>query len=218
MLPTTSKIMCAGMRTLLSMMMTIWLSTTAHAATLEQLDRQMQQLNATIGSYPPQFESTQQRDYVQQVWSATLRQALNLSNTTPPSTDTLALLANLYRQGHNMEVAGMSSKAHQTIQACLAQDLNHVGCNFAASYFYLSVNPQAAPLGEQALLRLKAHFAPAYNPEVERGLAIAYLFQKRQADTLKQLEVLMAHDPLDTWASELYQKIKADQVKVMFKP
>lgn len=217
MLPTRSKTMCAGMRTSLIFMTLLW-SATLHAATPEQLHHQMQQLNATIGSYPPQFESTQQQEYVQQVWSVTLRQALNLSKTTPPSTDTLALLANLYRQGHNMDVVGMASKAHQTIQTCLAQDLNHVGCNFAASYFYLSVNPQAAPMGEQALLRLKAHFAPAYNPEVERGLVMAYLFQKRQADSLKQLEVLMAHDPLDTWASTLYEKIKADQVKLMFKP
>jgi hypothetical protein len=207
------------MRTFLFIVMTMWLSTTAHAATLEQLNRQMQQLNTSIGSYPPSFESSQQQQYVQYVWATTLAQAIELSTQQNlVSTDTLALLANLYRQGHNMSIEGMASKAHQTIQSCLAQDINHVGCNFAASYFYLSVNPQAAPMGEQALLRLKAHFAPTYNAEVERGLVMAYLFQKRQADTLKQLEVLMAHDPLDTWASTLYEKIKADQVQLMFKP
>lgn len=191
----------------------------AHAVTLEQLNRQMQQLNPSIGSYPPNFESAQQQQYVQHIWATTLAQAVELSTQQNPiPTDVLALLANLYRQGHNMDVEGMASKAHHTIQSCLARDLQHLGCNFAAAYFYLSVNPQAAPMGEQALLRLRAHFAPTYNAEVERGLVFAYMFQKRQAETLKQLEVLMAHDPLDTWATELYDKIKDNQVQLMFKP
>ena len=91
----------------------------APSATMAQLDQQVQALNKVIGGFPIRVSSDEDRQAVYRQWSATLQQAWGLEARAPRAEATLGLLADLYRQGHNLDVKGSADKANQAIVQCL---------------------------------------------------------------------------------------------------
>jgi len=182
--------------------------------TIQEIEEAVENLNTYIGGYPPRLSSEQQRNQVYETWKRALREARRQDKARPGSEQVLHLLAELYRQGHNLDVRTSADLAVETIDSCLARFPKSLGCNFSASYFYLSVNPKYAPKGEQALLTLRGIFAPDVNIEVERGLVYAYVMQQRRADALKQIDYYLTLEPGADWALQFKRGLEDGEIKL----
>ena len=170
--------------------------------TVQALDQQVGALNKVIGSFPIRVSTADDRQAVYRQSSAALQQAWAIERKQPRAESTDGLLADLYRQGHNLDVKRTADSADNTITLCLAASPDSIRCNFAAAYFYLSVNPKFAPKGEVALVHLRELFKPQANLEVEKGVVFAYLFEGRKDEARTQLTHFRTLDPQADWARE----------------
>lgn len=175
-------------------------------------------LNEQIGSYPPKIDSVAQREFVHKRWSRAIQKAWQLESAAPRDEGTLALLAEFYRQGHNLDVAGAAQRADEVLQRCLQAYPDSRACHFSAGYFYLSVNPSLVPKGEASLLRLREMFKPRVNPEVERGLVFAHVYLGRREEALKQVDYYLTLEPGAAWAVKLREALLTGTVAVEQKP
>lgn len=187
------------------------------AGSMAELRGRVSDLNRFIGSYPPRIQNERQREEVYGQWTDVLRQAWQIENQMPQDEATLALLADLYRQGHNLDVSGADRKAIETLDKCLARYADSTKCHLTASYFYLSIKPQYAPKGEASLLRLRELMKTHTNPDIERGLVFAYLYQQKMDLALKQVDHYLTLAPNDEHMRKVREAIarKAIEVKQM---
>lgn len=185
--------------------------------TMTELRGRANDLHRYIGSYPPRIENERQREEVYGQWTEALRQAWQIENQMPQDEGTLALLADLYRQGHNLDVSGADRKAIEALDRCLARYADSVRCHLTASYFYLSINPQYAPKGEASLMRLRELMKTHENPDIERSLVFAYLVQQKMDLALKQVDHYLTLAPDDEHMRKVREAIarKAIEVKQM---
>jgi tetratricopeptide (TPR) repeat protein len=139
-----------------------------------------------VGSYPPRYPSDAERDQLHAKWQLALQQTWAFEKKNGRTEQALHLLAELYRQGHNMDVDGAAAGAFGAIDHCLKAYPESINCHFSASYFYLSINPKYAPKGQVSLLWLRARLAPEVNEDVERGLIFAYLYQQHPVEAIAQ--------------------------------
>lgn len=175
-------------------------------------------LNQVIGSYPPKIESAAQRAFVHQRWSRALQKAWQLESAAPREEGVMALLAELYRQGHNLDVAGAAQRADETLQRCLQAFPDSRACHFSAGYFYLSVGPAHVPKGEASLLRLRELLKPKPNLEVERGLAFAHVYLGRREEALKQVDYCLTLEPGAPWAVRMREALLSGTIAIQQKP
>lgn len=192
-------------------------SSAVPAATIESLHGVVEEFNRAAGSWPARFSSPDEKKRFYLKWVQALQQAWLLETRDGNSEMVLAVLADLYRQGHNMDVPGAGDRANEAIQKCLGLWPDSVACHFSASYFYLSINPRFAPKGEASLLRLRTLLAPKINMNVERGLVFAYLYQERNKEALQQLDYIIQIDPAAAWAKEFRKGLLEGKGKVMVK-
>lgn len=184
------------------------------AGSMAELRGRVSDLNRYIGSYPPRIESERQREEVYGQWTEAMRQAWLIENQMPQDEATLALLADLYRQGHNLDVTGADRKAFETLDKCLTRYADSTKCHLAASYFYLSINPQYAPKGEASLLRLRELMKTQSNPEIERGMVFAYLYQQKLDLALKQLDHYLSLAPDDEQMRKVREALARKLIEV----
>lgn len=174
-----------------------------HPATDAALQKELGSLNEFIGGYPPHIKSEEERAAVYRRWSELLQGAWAIEAREPEAESTLALLADVYRQGHNLDVEGTGVRAMQAVERCTSAYPKSIRCHFIASYIYLSANPRYAPKGEAALVRLRELFKPQINAEVERGFIFAYLGQGKNDEAVKQIDYFLTLDPKAEWAKKL---------------
>lgn len=163
----------------------------------EAIAKRIAGMNAYIGSYPPQIANDQHRAQVYRDWSDLVRIGWKLEDTAPQAEFTLYVLADVYRQGHNLDVEGAARKAMDALDRCFAAYPDSVSCHWTASYLYLSIHPSVAPKGEASLLRLRKLLKDQPNKEVERGLVFAYLSQQKMDEALKQMDHYLTMAPDD---------------------
>lgn len=152
-------------------------------------------LNATIGGYPPKFESDVHRARTYQLWSDLLADTMAYEATEGWSEASYFHLAELYRQGHNMDVLGSAGEAERNIEACIAAFPKSKPCHFSSIYFYLSIQPDFASRAERSLTFLRAALAPTVDLNVERHYIILYLYQEKLPEALAQMEHYLATFP-----------------------
>lgn len=185
------------------------------APDVEQLRQTVTRFNDLIGGYPTRLASPAQREATYAAWSQALQQAWWLQAREPDSEDSLLLLSELYRQGHNMDVRGAGERADETVQRCIRLHPDSMGCHFSAAYFYLSIDPRFAAKGEASLHRLHAMYAPQLNAAVERGLVFAYLYQGRKGDARRQLDVVLGLQPDAPWALRMRDALDKGEPAVL---
>jgi tetratricopeptide (TPR) repeat protein len=184
------------------------------AASAEELEVLLKHLNKFIGTYPPKLRSVDEHAKIYALWSQGLQQAWRLDQKDPKSERHLALLAEFYRMGYNMNIARTEKRADETLQRCLKLYPDSIQCNFSASYFYVAYNPGTVPKAEASLMRLRKVFAPKLNPEVERGMVFVYLHSGRKEKAMEQLDAILKLDPTAAWATKLRQALKDGKVEV----
>lgn len=184
------------------------------SGTVGELRARIHDLNRYIGGYPPRIANDLQREEIYGQWTEALRQAWQIEDQLPQDESTLAVLADLYRQGHNLDVSGADRKAIDTLDKCLAQYADSTRCHLAASFFYLSINPQYAPKGEASLLRLRELMKTKANPEIERGLVFAYMYQQKMEAALKQVDYYLTLVPSDEHMRKVRDAIARQSIQV----
>lgn len=187
-------------------------SRAAPARAKPALAHEIDALNASIGGYPPKFKSDAHRARIYGLWSDLLADARAFQAAEGWTEGNYFHLAELYRQGHNMDVAESADGAIDTIEACLATYPESKPCHFSAMYFYLSINPEFASRAEQSLFFLRAALAPKVDLNVERHFIIFYLFQQKQPEAIAQMNYYLAQfpDAPDRKMWELVTKAAAD--------
>lgn len=175
------------------------------AAPVAQVTGELSALNREIGGHPARFASEAARQAAYRKWAALAQQVWMIEAREPKAEATLFLLGELYRQGHLLEVKGAASRADAALGACLAHFPDAVPCHFAAAYFYLAAHPRYAPRAEASLLRLRELRKPEVDPEVERGLALAYLYQHRKEEALRQVNYLLTLTPEAEWLHTIHK-------------
>lgn len=167
----------------------------APTMSFEALEQETGSLNQFIGSYPPRFGSEKERELIYKKWLVLVSEAEAHNKMNVNSEKSLYLLSELYRQGHNMDVAGSAEKAINHLDACLAADQKSIPCNFSASYFYLSIGPAFLDKAEKSLSVLKNQFSPKLNQEVEAGFVFLYLYKQDVARAKKQIDYFTQNFP-----------------------
>ncbi len=182
---------------------------TTKTVSVKDLQLKIGELNRSIGRYPPLVSSESDRMRVYEDWANAIRGGRALQEKTPESEDLFAALADLYRQGHNLDVAGAGEEADRQLQKCLKLFPNSLSCHRVAGYFYLAIHPSFAPKGEFSLRRLKVLLAPKVDSEVERGLAFAQVYQGKKAEAIKQIDYYLTIQPDDKWMRSIVDDLRS---------
>jgi hypothetical protein len=152
-------------------------------------------LNTTIGGYPPKFDSDAHRARTYHLWSDLLADARAYQTAEGRSERSYFYLAELYRQGHNMDVLGSAGEAEKNIEACIAAFPESKPCHFSAIYYYLSISPDFVSRAERSLTFLRAALAPKIDLNVERHFIILYLYQQRLPEAVAQMNYYLSQFP-----------------------
>ncbi len=182
------------------------------ALPLEAMIAQANQLESVVGGYPTRLKGEPERAKVYADWSGLVLSAEALRREHGNSERLLSLLAALYRQGHNMDVAECGQRAMDAITAGLVAYPDSIPVNWQASYFFLQINPKYAPDGEKSLLKLRLLLHTDQDIEIERGLLFAYLYENRIDVAKKQAEKCLKLQPNDTMVANIYQALKSGQI------
>lgn len=172
---------------------------------LMALEKSVLELNRYVGSWPLHLKDDAERKRVTEQWSTNLLQAEKLHDEEGDTERSLILLAETYRQGHNLDIKGMAQNAHHTIGTCLAKYPQSRGCNLAASYFYLSINPARTERAAAALNTLRELAGDKPDPEVENGFIFLYVFEGNKDAAIAQIDRYIQLFPGSPQVSHLNQ-------------
>ncbi len=173
---------------------------TTPAMAFEQLAPAINELNTYAGGYPPRFANEQEREAIYGKWLSLAAEAEAYHKENAGTEKALYLLSEIYRQGHNMDVAGSGDRALQNIEHCLSSYPQSISCNFSASYFFLSIGRNHLDKAEYSLETLRKSFAPELNSEVEAGYVFLYLYQQKVPLAKQQIDFFLENFPESGWA------------------
>jgi len=185
---------------------------------LAQLVDGIEHMNTYIGSYPPRFTSEAHRQDIYEKWLVLISEAEAYFAANQGAENAYYVRAELYRQGHNMDVEGSAAKAFENIDACLKAYKTSVACNFSAQYFYLSIAPVRLKEAENSLSFLRGHFKPNLEPEVEAGYVYLYLFAQDYDRAAAQINAYISAFPETRRAAEfkeILSALKSNNVKIV---
>ena len=172
---------------------------------LETLSKEAEALNSILGHYPPSYNSEEEREKTYTLWSDLLLDA----NALPQqSEEFLFLNAQLYRQGHNMDVRYAAQKSDEYIQSCISAYKKSEKCHLEATYLYLQIGPPNIKLAKKSLKALKKMYKPRLSEEVEAGYVFVYLYSRNNKGAIKQINKYLKEFPSASRA-EMFRKILA---------
>jgi len=184
-----------------------------YAGPWDTLKAKVLSLNRYAGSYPPRFEDAIIKYKITSEWQSLVEKVKKEYAQYPDAETLLYLLGELYRQGHNMDVPGAAIDAGKIYERALRMYPRSVDLNMSAAYFYLSIDPRFAHLGEACLYRLREVLG-ANHPDVERGLVYAYLYQDREADAIAQIDRYLTLIPNDPVMLEMKQALLRGEMEI----
>lgn len=170
---------------------------------LEKLLEENNKINDYIGMYPPRLYSENQRNIIYKRWIDLVSDAEYYFLSQ--NEQAIYLLADLYRQGHNMDVIGSFDRANKILQICLSKDPKSLSCHSTSVYLYLSSGPDVLYKAEESLIFLRRHFAPKLNSAVESAYVTLYL-HKRDAKNAK----IQIKKFIDIFPNHQYSKLYKD--------
>ena len=174
----------------------------------EALYKEVSKLNKYIGTYPPTFSSENQRSKIYRYWLELASDAEGYAITMERDEQSIYILSELYRQGHNMDVRSSAKRALSTLSECLEKYPKSVSCHFSASYFYLSIGKNYLDSAEKSLSFLKSHYSPRLNSKVEEGYIFLYLYRQDVPSVKLQIDKYLEVFP-NSERTKLFTKIRS---------
>lgn len=168
---------------------------TTPALSEQELDREIGSLNKYLGSYPPRFRDAEQREEIYKKWIDIQSDVVAYNRNVGDTERALFYMAEIHRQGHNMDVRGAAEKADAALSLCIKKFEKSKPCHQSATYFYLSIGPAHLDKAKFSLDTLKELYEPEKNPEVESGYVFYYIFSRDKEKALKQIESYLAKFP-----------------------
>jgi len=161
-------------------------------------------LYPVLGAYPPRFTDARHREQVYAVWAELALDAGAIPRGEQPERR-LFLLAEVYRLGHNLDVAGAAERADGYLDACLSRYPESSRCNRSAAWFYLSVIPTPARLAqaERSLTLLRAQSAPEPSENAEAGFVFLALARRDVPGARAQIDRYLQLFPDSARADDL---------------
>ena len=174
------------------------------------LRSQVHLLNHTMGGYPPRFESDSVKRKLFAMWKEALLDARAYYNIKGETEGILWLLAELYRQGHNIDVKGSAVFAAEALEKCLYNYPNSLACHFSNVYFFLSVAPTSQNLeqAENSLVKLKKVSDIRRQEKVDDAFIFLYAYQKNYSEAIKQIDSYLVRYPRSSKRS-MFIKIRS---------
>lgn len=186
------------------------------AASFDTVEAEVDGLQATIGGYPPRFTSEAHRDAIYARWSNTLLAARALDVRDGQLPRKLYLLGELYRQGHNLDVAGAASEAVRTVETCIETYPGFLPCHRSASYLYLSTSgvPSRLERAERSLTALRDAAAPDLDDDAEAGFIWLAIHRQDRATASRLIDRYLAAFPHSSRAEGFRAIQRAEVVTV----
>jgi len=181
-----------------------------------ELSSNVDALNTYIGSYPTNIENAAQRQQVYEFWSKQVAEAEAFARLNPNTENAFSLRSELYRQGHNLDVAGSADRARENLTLCFEKFENPISCHFSASYFYLSINPEFADKAKPSLDSLRQHFGENHNSDVDRGFVFYFLMKNDLENAVKEAKGFLKNHP-DYDDTALFDMLVNSKVEVKTK-
>jgi hypothetical protein len=172
---------------------------------IDSLTSKADALNSVIGHYPPAYTSEEQREKTYALWSDLL---LDVNALPHDSENFLFLNAQLYRQGHNMDVRYAAQKSDEYIQSCISAYKKSERCHLEATYLYLQIGPPNIKLAKKSLKVLRKIYKPKLSEEVEAGYVFVYLYSRDNKGSIKQINKYLKEFP-SAGRAEMFKKILA---------
>lgn len=180
--------------------------------TVEQLNAAAQKLEPRLGGYPARIKGDEERAATYREWSGLLQEWRALYRTGGDTESLLSLGVGLHRQGHNLDVKQCGPEALRLLEVAERRFPESESIAWQGSFVYLQMDPKLAPRGEAALLKLRQLRKTERDPQIERGLVFAYLYQRRTDDALRQVEHVLALTPNDQQMTGLRDALKKGAV------
>lgn len=163
--------------------------------TAEALLPKIEALYPKIGGWPPAYASAAERTSLYAEWTQLLNVARVLEAQEQGSEPSRYALAELYRLGHNLDVAESGVEAQRRFRACIDVYPQTIACHFTAIRYYLAVAPLQLDLAERSLTALRARMSPEFNEEVERGYAFLHVYRNDPVAAGRQIADYLALFP-----------------------
>ena len=171
---------------------------------LDELKQEQLKLNRALGAYPASFFMADHKQQTYQTWTDLLINAAQLQpDNKQQASDKIYLLAELFRNGHNMGIEGATEEADKAISTCLHYEPDSRRCQLSSIMFYMSVNERFFPEVEQQLQQLKASYGELANADVEIAYAYYYVYTQQTELAIKQIDYVISE----------FDELKKDSVK-----
>ena len=172
--------------------------------TFEQLKEEQRKLNRALGGYPASFFMANHKKQVYQKWTEILIATAKFQpSNKQEASDRVYLLGELFRNGHNMNIAGSTEEADKAISTCLHYEPESIRCQFSAALFYMTVNEQFFPEVEQQLATLKQYYGEDRNADVEIAYAYYYVYSDQYDLAVEQIDLVLSE----------FEELKKDSIE-----
>ena len=183
----------------------------------QDLGKAIGSLNRYLGSYPPRFRDVEEREEIYKKWLDIQSDVVAHNRNAGDTEKSLLFMAEIHRQGHNMDVRGAAEKADKALSLCIEKFPNSKPCHLSATYFYLSIGPNYLNKAKSSLEKLRELYAPENNPEVEAGYVFFYMYSRDKESALKQIDSYLSEFPNSSRAKDfrVFQKelLKTDTIE-----
>lgn len=169
---------------------------------LADIAAEMHSLNRQVGSYPPRFTEESGRMQVYRQWLDLVADAEAHRRQAPLQSRPYEILAELYRQGFNMDVENSARRAIVQLDSCFQRDPASSACHRSAMHFYLSIAPYRIEELQQSLEFLRQEADSSPDPAVEAGWAWLHLYQGDTTALKRQLNYFLERFPDEPEAAE----------------
>ncbi|MFN8389324.1 MAG: hypothetical protein U0136_03440 [Bdellovibrionota bacterium] len=165
-------------------------SRTEPTRSLDELSAVIKNLAPMIGEYPPRFASPQQKETVYKVWSDAFVDAKYYLDNAGNAERVLWTMAELAREGHNMDVDGTGVLAQEVIEKCLTNFPRSVQCHFSAADYYIAIRVSGESMAalNRSLTFLRQKYAPKANQYVEERFVYLYAYDHQPQLAIQQID------------------------------
>lgn len=182
----------------------------AAARTLHEIEQALPPLYRVIGGYPPRYESEAHRESVWSDWRAVMLDAEAQLEAVLSGERRHALLAEIYRMGHNLDVRGSAKRAAEHVEACVAAFPSSVRCHLSSMQLHLAPQRTGTNLAsaKRSIDALRALAKPGSSEPAESGLVFYHLYSGAREEAHTQLDRYRALFP-ESGRSAMFERLHA---------